>query len=235
MPSNKSRYVTACQQLLALGAVLAVLTPAAAVVSLDVVHRDPDPAGPAGAAGAAYARVSAEASLVPAEPVEATVEEFSLTAPSVAVHGRAAVPQLEAEQERTPQGTAVLTSTPQDVEGYGAVGVTWSADAALGESDLELSARTRTGETWSDWTPLEYHDEHGPDAGSLEASRVRPGTDELLVGRGGPGAGAGRGRHRRAARGHAPRGRRPGRGDPDPDRARRDRGGRRRRRRAGPR
>ena len=34
----KAHFVTSCQQVLALGAVLAVLTPAASVVSLDVVH-----------------------------------------------------------------------------------------------------------------------------------------------------------------------------------------------------
>lgn len=38
MPSSKIRFVTACQQVLALAAVLAVLTPAANVISLDVVH-----------------------------------------------------------------------------------------------------------------------------------------------------------------------------------------------------
>lgn len=38
MPTNKIRFVTACQQVLALAAVLAVLTPAANVISLDVVH-----------------------------------------------------------------------------------------------------------------------------------------------------------------------------------------------------
>jgi hypothetical protein len=38
MPPSKIRFVTACQQVLALGAVLAVLTPAASVISLDVVH-----------------------------------------------------------------------------------------------------------------------------------------------------------------------------------------------------
>lgn len=41
MTHAQSRYVTVCQQLLALGAVLAVLAPAAGVVSLDVVTRQP--------------------------------------------------------------------------------------------------------------------------------------------------------------------------------------------------
>ena len=38
MPPSKIRFVTACQQILALGVVLAVLTPATNVISLDVVH-----------------------------------------------------------------------------------------------------------------------------------------------------------------------------------------------------
>jgi hypothetical protein len=41
MPPSKIRFVTACQQVLALAAVLAVLTPAASVVSLDVVRESP--------------------------------------------------------------------------------------------------------------------------------------------------------------------------------------------------
>jgi len=38
---NRSRFVTACQQLLALGVVLAALTPAASVVTLYVVGTTP--------------------------------------------------------------------------------------------------------------------------------------------------------------------------------------------------
>lgn len=47
MSPHRARYVTACQQLLALAVVLAVLTPAASIVTLDVVD-----SGPAGGAGA---------------------------------------------------------------------------------------------------------------------------------------------------------------------------------------
>ena len=41
MPPSKTRFVTACQQLLALGVVLAALTPAASVITLDVVREHP--------------------------------------------------------------------------------------------------------------------------------------------------------------------------------------------------
>jgi hypothetical protein len=48
MRPSRAGYVTACQQLLALGAVIVALAPAAGVVSLDVVGVEPDgqPAAP---------------------------------------------------------------------------------------------------------------------------------------------------------------------------------------------
>ena len=46
MTPSRSRFVTACQQLLALAVVLAVLTPAASLVTLDVVGSAP--VGPGG-------------------------------------------------------------------------------------------------------------------------------------------------------------------------------------------
>ena len=42
MTPSRSRFVTACQQLLALAVVLAVLTPAASLVTLDVVGSGPE-------------------------------------------------------------------------------------------------------------------------------------------------------------------------------------------------
>ena len=48
MRPDQARFVTACQQLLALGVVLAVLTPASGVISLDIVGERPgQPAAPA--------------------------------------------------------------------------------------------------------------------------------------------------------------------------------------------
>jgi hypothetical protein len=51
MPPSRTRYVTACQQLLALGVVVAALTPAASVVSLDVVRQTPGSVPAPGARG----------------------------------------------------------------------------------------------------------------------------------------------------------------------------------------
>ena len=83
MRPSQARFVTACQQLLALGVVLAVLTPAAGIISIDVVGEAPgaaprDPAG--GAAFAAYTREAARPSVLPGEAVDAKVREYPLTA-----------------------------------------------------------------------------------------------------------------------------------------------------------
>ncbi|HTW17874.1 MAG TPA: N-acetylmuramoyl-L-alanine amidase [Nocardioides sp.] len=187
MPASKTRFVTACQQLLALGVVLAVLTPAASVVTLDVIHNDPavSSSGPATAGLAAYTAASAEPSLVPTAPVEATVEEIPLTAPETSVVGRAKAakaPALQARQRAAGAGRAALVSTPQDVTGYGTVGVTWGHGEQIPEEEISLEVRTLEAGAWSDWKPLTYHDEHAPDPGSAEALRARPGTDELIVG-----------------------------------------------------
>lgn len=73
MRLGQARFVTGCQQLLALGAVLAVLTPAASVISLDVVHQ-----APTQAAAPALREVSAR---VPTAAVDPVVREYPLTAP----------------------------------------------------------------------------------------------------------------------------------------------------------
>ena len=59
MPPSKTRFVTACQQMLALAVVLAALTPAASVVSLDVVREAPGTPAPASAGHAATAALAA--------------------------------------------------------------------------------------------------------------------------------------------------------------------------------
>ncbi|WP_122818382.1 FG-GAP-like repeat-containing protein [Nocardioides pantholopis] len=173
----KARFVTACQQLLALAVVLAVLVPTTGVMTLDVAS--PGVSG-AGASFAAYAAESTQTSPVPAGQVEATVEEVPLTPPAGAPAERRAVPGAEAAPGEA--GALTVTSEPQAVEGYGAVGVTWDSGDRISDADLTVRARTLSDGAWSDWTELEYHDEHAPDPGSPEAAAVRPGTDELLVG-----------------------------------------------------
>ncbi|WP_244929537.1 N-acetylmuramoyl-L-alanine amidase [Nocardioides sp. W7] len=187
MPASKTRFVTACQQLLALGVVLAVLTPAASVVTLDVIHTDPagSSSGSSTGALAAYTAASAQASLVPTAPVEASVEEVPLTAPEATVSARAKAveaPALQARERAAGAGRAALVSTPQEVTGYGTVGVTWAHDEQVPDDEISLEVRTLEAGAWSEWKPLTYHDEHAPDPDSAEAARARPGTDELIVG-----------------------------------------------------
>ena len=171
----RSRFVTACQQLLALGAVLAVLTPAASLISLDVVRQPPAGATVSGAgagAGAlsAYGRVARRSATLPVGVVEAEVREVALTGDE----GTAA--------RRVVGGVTHVTSRPEVVTGYGAVGVTWAPQEQVSESELTVSARTLSAGTWSRWTEVEYDAEHGPDPGSREGRRARPGTEPLLIG-----------------------------------------------------
>src|SRR5665809_131276 len=192
MRPSKDHYVTACQQLLALGAVLAVLTPAASIISLDVVHQAPASQSPGGiTAGSghaleltAYTREARRTSRVPTAPVDAELTEYALTGdPGL----RADAPGRRQVASRTiadADGTSMsVLSRPEPVVGYGGVGVTWDPGATADDEQLSFEVRTRTDGTWSAWQDLEYHDEHAPDPGSPEGRRVRPGTDVLFVGR----------------------------------------------------
>jgi hypothetical protein len=81
-PLFRARFVTACQQVLALAVVCAALTPAVSVVSLDVVS---EPSAPeAGVAiMAAYGQEALKTSKVPTGPVTAHLREVTLT-PTIA-------------------------------------------------------------------------------------------------------------------------------------------------------
>jgi hypothetical protein len=180
MQPHQARFVTVCQQLLALGVVLALLTPAAGVVSLDVV---PDrPAGMATGPAAplpAYARAAAVPSTVPTEAVDPNVKEYPLTAPA---NARIAPGRLEARSVIRRGGANEVTSRPLPVSGYGAVGVTWQPGATYDEDAIDVQVRTLDDAGWSSWADVEYHDDHAPDADSPEAASSRPGTEPVLVG-----------------------------------------------------
>ncbi|HEX6149388.1 FG-GAP-like repeat-containing protein [Nocardioides sp.] len=188
MRPSQAHFVTSCQQLLVLGAVLAVLTPAASVISLDVVGQAPVPASPGGhQAGSghameltAYTRESRRESILPATPVDAEVTEYALT-PAPGVRGRTATPRARAVAGETRGGTAIV-SRPQPAEGYAGVGVTWDPAAEADDEALSLEVRTRSQGEWSEWTELEYHDDHAPDPTSAEARQARPGTEVMFVG-----------------------------------------------------
>ena len=203
MPPRKTRFVTACQQLLALGVVLAALTPAASVVSLDVVHDKPAPTArqvrdgslPADlpaelpAKLSAYTRSQSRTSVVPSEVVDPDLTEYPLTEATsgpAETSGRAATrAPLTAQARRKPgalPGSTAIVSLPEPVTGYGAVGVTWENGVEASEAELSFEVRTRTDEQWSGWIDLAYDADHGPDPDSAEGRRSRPGTDALLVG-----------------------------------------------------
>ncbi|MDR7251476.1 uncharacterized protein with LGFP repeats [Nocardioides sp. BE266] len=169
----QARLVTFCQQVLALGVVLVVLTPASGVISLDIVGEHPTRSAGSSSGLAPAALMSAT---VPTRVVKPTVTEVPLTGATGGTFGL---------QGRTIAGGATdarVVSKPQSVTGFAAVGVTWKHGEDLEEDQIALQVRTRTGDTWSDWQALEYHDEHGPDAGSPEAATSRPGTEPTFVG-----------------------------------------------------
>ncbi len=185
MRQSKVRFVTACQQLLALGAVLAVLTPAAAVISLDVVGQVPADGRPGAADRAGLSAFSTEtrrASVLPDGPVDAEVTEYALT--SATTGGRVAPSRTVGRVKLDPRTEATqLTTRPVPVSGYAGVGLTWAPDEQLDDEETSFALRTRTGEDWSEWNEVPYHDEHAPDPGSREARQARPGTDLVLVGK----------------------------------------------------
>ncbi len=171
----QARLVTLCQQVLALGVVLVVLTPASGVVSLDIVGGHP--AGQLGRTGSGPA--------APAELMSATVPTRAVTPHVTEVPLTGAAGGFKGLVGRTVTGGATtgrVTSRPQSVVGFSAVGVTWEHGEDLEEDQITLRVRTRTGEEWSDWEDLEYHDEHGPDPDSPEAAASRPGTEPTFVG-----------------------------------------------------
>jgi hypothetical protein len=183
---HRSRFVTACQQMLALGVVLAALAPAASVVTLDVVGTGPVGSGSGartGGSAAALAAYTAEAvreSKVPTAPVKAHVREVQLTSPTSTAGRQIATRSARVVPQRG--GASKLTTTPQRVSGFGELGVTWAHGDALPQSALTVTARTRTDGAWTAWSDVPYDPDHGPDPGSAEARHARPGTDPVLVG-----------------------------------------------------
>ncbi|TGN64610.1 hypothetical protein EXE59_12020 [Nocardioides eburneiflavus] len=168
----QARLVTLCQQVLALGVVLVVLTPASGVVSLDIVREDPGGRGSVPLGGPAELM----SATVPTAPVTPTVTEVPLTGAAGGFSG------LRGRTVAESATSARVLSKPQQVDGFSAIGVTWEGGESLEEDQITLRVRTRTDEEWSAWEDLEYHDEHGPDPDSAEGANARPGTEPTFVG-----------------------------------------------------
>lgn len=173
--AHRIKFVTLCQQMLALAVVVAVLTPAARTVTMDVRPTHPLDLSPSDVA------LQAAPTEVPTAPVEAEVEEYALT-PQDDTGGSGASSEVHASEKLTADGGEVINSDVVAVEGYGTVGVTWDRANEVSDDAIGIQVRTKTGDSWSGWTDAEYHDEHGPDPRTAEGRNARPGTDALLVG-----------------------------------------------------
>ena len=178
MRRNKARFVTVCQQSLALGAVLAVLAPAANVISLDVVGTIPGtPSAEVAQPPTVQPKDKAATPAVPASDHEESRVETAPVEPVVEE-----VPLAPAADQPADPARHEIVSEPEKVTGYGAVGVTWGHGQELKDDQIKVLVRTRTDGTWTTWSAIEYHEEHSPDPDSAEGRKARPGTDPLLVG-----------------------------------------------------
>ncbi len=180
-PPARSRagLVTACQQVLALGVVLAALTPAAGVVSLTVVDGEHSASADVARAAATPGGSGSGTVDAPTAAVAADVEEIQLTAPAGA---RVAPGSLAVRPQRAGEGSAAVQTPAVPVDGFGTVGVTWSPDSDVDPTRIDVEVRTRQAGQWSGWTRIEDDADHGPDLAGTEAAGARPGTDALLVG-----------------------------------------------------
>ena len=166
----QARFVTACQQLLALGVVLAVLTPAAGVLSLDIVG------APATGRTPALSGTLASAT-VPTSAVASEVTEIPLTTQTGDGRSLAGTTLMRGSISATH-----VTSRPQDISGYGAVGVTWAHGVELTRTPSRSSSapvRTTSGPTGarSSTTTTTVPTRTAP-----RPPTARPGTDPLIIG-----------------------------------------------------
>ena len=167
MTDNRSRFVLLCQQALACAVVVAVVTPAAGVVTLDFVAppavegprgTTAEPAGTGATADAAPARVATA-------PVEPTVTEVPLNARAATDREPAGTQGEDGALARLSSGgethdeddghghgaveepTEEAVSAPTEVEGYATVGVTWNPGERLDEDEVTVAkhshAKTR--------------------------------------------------------------------------------------------
>lgn len=201
MRPSQARFITLCQQLLALAVVLAFLAPATNVISLDVSHAPEASAPTLPAAADPVAEAPVETA-----PVESTVEETPLEAdaPTDAPSDGSTSGSTETPAEvptgtpsEAPTGTpsetptetptdvpaTEVTSDPRPVTGYGAVGVTWSPETPIAADEISFEVRHATAGTWSEWEELPYEAlEDGTATDDPEAEDTRPGTELFFVG-----------------------------------------------------
>ncbi|MBW8750205.1 MAG: VCBS repeat-containing protein [Propionibacteriales bacterium] len=173
MRISRARYVTICQQFLVTAVVLVVGLSAAGVMTLQIVAPErPQASGMAPA-------IKVSDAYVDTAPVTPKVREVKVQ--GIDPQAARDIPGVVTAPKKKTKTLAAL-SAPTPVRGYATVGVTWKAGTQLTEDQISVQVRTRKGDTWSGWTTAAYHDDHGPDAGTAEADKVRPGTDAVVVG-----------------------------------------------------
>lgn len=118
--------------------------------------------------------------LVSADPLKPSVREIALTRPK---SSGSAIQPTSLARTASPVDHLVARSEPLRVTGFATIGVTWSRQSYLADTDIFVTVRTRSNGAWSAWEPIEYDPEHGPDQRSSEGRGTRPGTDPIAIGR----------------------------------------------------
>ena len=191
MRQQRSRYIALCQQFLVVAIVGVLGATAAGIRTLEII-----PAAPEVNAGQLRQAVQYQKATVDVAPVSPKVEEVAITGmdgkmtsadTSAAAPGAASSGTDNARQLPTspiPGMQLAVLSAAEPVHGYGTVGVTWQHGLKLAEGDIAVQVRTLKNSSWSDWQPVSYHDDHGPDLNSAgdDGPRDRPGTDAIVVG-----------------------------------------------------
>ncbi|MGH3509721.1 MAG: FG-GAP-like repeat-containing protein [Nocardioidaceae bacterium] len=180
MPSRQrpqhARFVLVCQQALAVAVVVVFAAPAASIVELQIVAPSSTARPPTH-----DVRQDTGGALVASAPVKPTIRTVPIGVSGRGSNRGSASGLRLAAADITGPGTAAITP-PEPVAGLATVGVTWSRDVHVPESGIDIWVRTRTGRTWTGWSRIPYHDDHGPDPGSAEARRAVPGSDPMYVG-----------------------------------------------------
>ncbi|GEL97653.1 peptidoglycan recognition protein family protein [Cellulomonas terrae] len=117
-----------------------------------------------------------------APPITPPADTSELVVDQVPVDIAAQVPASPTDDTvatRSESGGDRIVSETVAADGYKSVGVTWEAEPS--DPGVEVSVRTLTDGTWSEWMEFEG-DSSAPDTGTLEASRdIRAGTGSLWI------------------------------------------------------
>ena len=109
-------------------------------------------------------------------PVDPVLEQVRLAGVD-----RAALAQLRASSRGAAGASPVLLSPPLTGKRFSLMGVTWRADAAV--DDVEVQVRSRSGGRWSGWESVEAEGDDVPDPATAETRRtVRHGSSPIWTG-----------------------------------------------------